>query len=82
MATRGPQLNTPRDVRKYLGKLVRQVSRQETEPEIASKQGYLLNIMLKAFEMEGDPRTPQDTAREVKANLDAMEECSHGRAAA
>ncbi len=46
---RSLKLKTPRDVHRALAKMVNELRRGEIKPDIASKCGYLLNIMLAAM---------------------------------
>ena len=44
------RLKTAEDVRRYLANLILKTERKEIEPELASKLGYLINILLRAVE--------------------------------
>ena len=44
------RLKTATDLRRYLGNLINRVEQGETAPEIASKLGYLTNILLRVIE--------------------------------
>ena len=69
----------PRDVQKFLGRLINEVRRGETDPGSASKQGYLANMMLDAFKMSGyGVDRPQDTAQGVRNALAEMEGRTRG----
>ena len=44
------RLKTALDLRRYLANLINRVEQGETSPEIASKLGYLSNILLRVIE--------------------------------
>ena len=44
------RLKTATDLRRYLANLINRVEQGETSPEIASKLGYLSNILLRVIE--------------------------------
>jgi len=44
------RLKTAEDVRRYLANLILKTERKEIEPELSSKLGYLINILLRAVE--------------------------------
>ncbi len=64
----------PRDVQKFLGKLINEVRRGETEPASASKQGYLANMMLDAFKQAGPDESQVDAAKDIHARLEKMDD--------
>ncbi|MBE0576901.1 MAG: hypothetical protein IH613_13520 [Desulfuromonadales bacterium] len=45
------RLKTATDLRRYLANLINRVEQGETTPEMASKLGFLVNILLKAIEI-------------------------------
>jgi len=44
------RLKTALDLRRYLANLINRVEQGETSPEMASKLGYLSNILLRVIE--------------------------------
>jgi len=44
------RLKTATDLRRYLANLINRVEQGETSPEMASKLGYLSNILLRVIE--------------------------------
>ena len=44
------RLKTASDLRRYLASLINRVEQGETSPEMASKLGYLTNILLRVIE--------------------------------
>ena len=44
------RLKTAQDLRRYLADLINRVEQAETTPEMASKLGYLSNILLRVIE--------------------------------
>jgi len=44
------RLKTASDLRRYLASLINRVEQGETTPEMASKLGYLSNILLRVIE--------------------------------
>ena len=57
------RLKTATDLRRYLGNLINRVEQGETAPEIASKLGYLSNILLRVIE-----------GSDFEARIEALEE--------
>jgi hypothetical protein len=45
------RLKTATDIRRYLADLLNRIESGETDPQIASKCGYISNILLKAIEL-------------------------------
>ena len=45
------RLKTATDIRRYLADLLNRIESGETDPQIATKCGYISNILLKAIEL-------------------------------
>jgi len=63
------RLKTPTDCRRYIGSLINRVEAGELEPQVASKLGYLANILCKSLEFEWQSGKVAD----LQDKLDSME---------
>ncbi|MFC1779578.1 hypothetical protein ACFLZU_04510 [Thermodesulfobacteriota bacterium] len=60
------RLKTAQDLRRYLAGLINRVEQGETAPEMASKLGYLSNILLRVIE-----------GSDLEARIEALETAQH-----
>ena len=64
------RLKTPADCRRHLAFIINQVQTGKMEPTLGGKLGYLLNILVRALEVEFQ----QNTLANLAQRLDAMED--------
>jgi len=59
------RLKTPTDCRRYIASLINRVEAGDLEPQIASKLGYLANILCKSLEFEWQSGQVKDLADKI-----------------